>query len=1415
MNLNVMNRWRLGAGALLMGIAMLVACDGSNLFDNETNPFVTPRLTLSVPDGAFAGDTIGIAVSATAANNITSIDISVRGAVTRDTTLTVSGRAVSATFKVGVPQILTDTLLFVSAVAKDINGNVSRARTDTVSVLGPPSIISVTGPDSLSPGATQTVTVRAFGSRRIAQFDITVRGAVTEDRTISVNPPLNDVTQAISFQIPAAVPDTALRIGIVAKDITGLSSKPVSVSVPVRISAPVVSLTGPAAVSPGGTLDLTVQASAMRQVERIRIVTTGAVNKDTTITVNPTATTVTQPVSIRIPGDATGTAINVTAFAIDRAGTSSAPSPVRTVSLATGLPVVTSVVCTSCSGDSIRAGRTVDVRITAQGVAPIKSLEVRFRDAVNQEVVVNIAPPATNVTRDVSIAVPVEVSDTVLTVNVTAIDEGNVRSNIATRRIYVTDVTVPVVTATATPAATTAGSQIAIRVNARDNVSVTRIGYAVLNPAGDTIGLAPTLVPTSGAVKDTTFSFLVPLTITPRTVRVLGIAQDASGRRGYSTAVNVVVADSAAPAIIINAPTANSTLPLNDSVRVNIRVTDPTGIKTIRIRGESVRVDSLGPTRTIQRFAEKVITFPFTPGAPLPTDTTITRYLNAIPDSISEAVSIIVTASDSLNNTAAVSTTILVGGPRVELRNPVPGQQVVPGGTLLLTAFAVDRSSGIDSVQITVSGAQSASFIFKNPCATCTPNGLPSGDSVVINQNYVVGPATGAITILATAWNSNRVAGVSNPVNVLVSTTAVTDAQPPQVRVAMTINDRIELSDTIALNVSAQDVGAAGLRRMGVVVIATPGGVGVAPDTLYLDSVFTGSGRTGVQPAAFKFTLADFGYTERNLIRLPRNMTFQVHAFAVDTAGNAGCNTTNTMAALACDSIMPPQAPSKFYIARTATPLTQLVTVVPGFAVPLPTANSRIADLVVDMNAARPRMYLSNHNFNRLEVLSLTDSTFAQPVTVGSEPWGLFVNNANNRLMVANSGGTNISMVDITQPINSITEVPAERILTPNASLFDVTRVVTNASVNYLITIHDFSDRPQFVAQDANGTILHSTKPTGAAPDGSVRYLLPQPGQPRPFESKILFTDNARNPATDNWAIAHIDSIGDGITLYDHVPGHPELVFWATDPDIDVAIARLRNGPTQGAVLNGGSDIDARSASRWNLETVGLSDTTYVTTSTDRQFVGFGEGGVGPFASIWLWHCAPMTGPCSEGQGPGPGTLTDDIEVDDLIGNAAERVMGIALNNDGRLGGARGAQSAYYFSNDLQFEGDLRLQGVFSNGVAGGGGGIALHPSHLYSTAGSTNFTLSFVATANRSIKIVDTFSFTQRGEILIRDNIVGPLRAALPLASENVGLVGTCDEIWTKLYGVTGAGKAVIINVRVRDISSPPLSGYPACPAN
>jgi hypothetical protein len=202
-----------------------------------------------------------------------------------------------------------------------------------------------------------------------------------------------------------------------------------------------------------------------------------------------------------------------------------------------------------------------------------------------------------------------------------------------------------------------------------------------------------------------------------------------------------------------------------------------------------------------------------------------------------------------------------------------------------------------------------------------------------------------------------------------------------------------------------------------------------------------------------------------------------------------------------------------------------------------------------------------------------------------------------------------------------------------------------------------------------------------------------------------------------------------------------------------------------------------------------MTDTTFVAASTDRSTIAFGEGATQAAGRIMI--CCSIN--------PGPPLrvgISDVIAVTDLLNNASERVLGLGLNANGSLGVARGATAAYYFSPDL------RLQGEFRSGVAGGAGGAALHPDHS-STLETGDRALSFVATANRTIKIIDTAHFFERGELHIRDNVVGPVRAVLPAPEENAGLSpADPNYIVVKLVGVTAGDNVVILNVRRRDIA-------------
>jgi hypothetical protein len=691
-----------------------------------------------------------------------------------------------------------------------------------------------------------------------------------------------------------------------------------------------------------------------------------------------------------------------------------------------------------------------------------------------------------------------------------------------------------------------------------------------------------------------------------------------------------------------------------------------------------------------------------------------------------------------------------------------------------------------------------------------------------IDQPYTVGPNVGTITVVARAWNRLGIVGNSQSAQVTITSSGVADTQAPQLSVTMNAPARAEVDDTIFVTVRAGDLGTSGLARIGITVIAIPDTTAERQDTLFRDVTFAPP-RAGTLDQVFAFRLLDFleeetagtppRYGENSSLRFSRRFTVEVHAFAIDAAGNCGAAVSATTQSVPCSpttSVPPPPTPNTFRVAQAPVGLQGNIVATLGTSVTLP-GGGNIADALVD--PVRQRLYLSNISLNRLEVLNAATNTFIPTGAaagglglVGSQPWGLAFNSRqsggpgifdNDTLIVANSGGTNLSFVPLGGP-NDLREDLNRRLLTPNMVLFEVSFAVVNGFIRYAVKFYDFSDRPQFVAVDRDGLVLYSTVPTGSASDGTIRFVDTDPDPTvttdRP-ESKLLFNLNAIRTAADNFAIANIDSVTvvpgttthDRVILYDHRPGGSALIVTAPMP-VDSAINDLRAQ---------GSDIRAFPGV-WNLEGIGMSDTTFIAISTDRRRVGFGEGATAQTGRIMLC-CNKTFTPPPGGEGLVVG-ISREVSVVDLINNANERVLGLGLNNDGQLGVARGAQAAYFFTADNQSTNELRLQGVFSSGIAGGGGGAALHPNHTGITTQVD--ALAFVATPNNSIKIIDTVHFFERGNVPIRDNIVGPLRATPPFPGENGALAATDPNfIIVKLFGVASGGRVVVINIRNKDL--------------
>jgi hypothetical protein len=607
-----------------------------------------------------------------------------------------------------------------------------------------------------------------------------------------------------------------------------------------------------------------------------------------------------------------------------------------------------------------------------------------------------------------------------------------------------------------------------------------------------------------------------------------------------------------------------------------------------------------------------------------------------------------------------------------------------------------------------------------------------------------------------------------------------TPTGPGQARasVLVTAPDRIELTDSITVQITGWDEAASrGITRLGYTALIRDD-AGDTTQVFREDRVLAPVPALG-DTVTTSFTIRPTWIAPGNL---PEGFRMDVYAWATDADGS-------------CAVALPEVSDRVFTCIRTVEagdttitagtrPAPIPVLAVVGRTVPFPTPTIVVGDIQVD--TLRGNLFLSNRLSNRLHVLQPASFSWAGDVSVGSEPWGLHLNRTGDTLLVANSGGTSLSYVTLA---GTPREAVGRRLQTRNTALYEIDVEERDGFPGDTIVADarflDFSDRPQYTAQDNRGLLLYSTRPTGAAPRGSVRVIENRPGWTEP-ETRMLARvpkDLVENEGT--LAVVNADSIlfyEDGsIEVWDHEPGYPERV--------------IRSGiqrPLLALTFMSGtlSDIEWRRNSAWELEAVSFADTTYVAAARDRSYIAFGDGGQPEVGRVVLWEASTST-------------ISRRLLVADLVNNASERVRALELNRDGSLGLARGSFGTYFFSTDL------RLRGTIPE-LTDGGGGVALHPDHPDTPAplASSDLTLAFTMSGDRSIRILDTVHYGERGRIPLRDAIAGPLRVTPPLPSDNNGQGRSCsgaDCVVVKVFGVTAAGGVVVVDVRASDIQPLP----------
>jgi hypothetical protein len=663
-------------------------------------------------------------------------------------------------------------------------------------------------------------------------------------------------------------------------------------------------------------------------------------------------------------------------------------------------------------------------------------------------------------------------------------------------------------------------------------------------------------------------------------------------------------------------------------------------------------------------------------------------------------VNVFAVARDGAGNLSDTTRLLLTVGnlapPTVQVVTPAPATAVVTGKSLVMT-FAAKALLKIRWVGYTTSGAYVShdSTEFKsNPML----DSLSVTDTLALPDT--VKPGVLVVTPFVIDSIGQRVAG--SPVSYAVQTPSTATTIPV---VETGIYPRIEVTDTV--HVQADD--PAGIAALGFEVRTLTG------QLLSADSVIS-SGKLTSLVSTFRFTVPATAVTTKVIVQ----------GFARNAAG------TRAYTRAAGGGV------------RADTSL-----VVAGVTRALPSGGT-IADAIY--LTRYDRLYLSNIERNQLEVFSLTDSSFKSPVVVGSRPWGLALwprdrnGTPGDTLLVANSGGTSVSYVDLK---NGSVGREVYRYALPNIVAYTITTEKTSAGVEVQQrTAYDFSDRPQYLATTCVGDPNSST----ACGDVVLVYsTTPTPGQTLPFA----------NRGTVRWENLMQES---SHFFFEQAVGQS-----AKRADTLEVIRLAANGigsdsvlvPAKQMIMTGTDTI--RVSTTVEVEKLAFRDTTFVRNSGDFRRAVVGEGGpvLGSRAMMFdvtkgldslvidsqgLFFYRLMVPLVDKG-------ISRSVDVSDFIANTFARVSGVGINFDGELAAIRG-DSTYLIDPTI------RLQGLLASN--GGAGGFDFHPNNRGRNSSPLSTRLAFASSAQPVIDIFDTYCYQRVTQVPVRDPIVGPIRAAL-----------------------------------------------------
>src|SRR5213592_69534 len=511
---------------------------------------------------------------------------------------------------------------------------------------------------------------------------------------------------------------------------------------------------------------------------------------------------------------------------------------------------------------------------------------------------------------------------------------------------------------------------------------------------------------------------------------VVGACETARNPGGIQRDVNP-------PSIVLSA--AADTQAIASGLSFSVNATDNLGLKDIRITysgGYLAQTDTIFNTTVTSYTQGTRVTFPAGSGAG-GFITIIGRATDGAGNFSEDTIVVFLSNVQALSVTLVAPTAPAVASTGKNIPIEIHAQQL--GGIERIGFIVVSRSAVTDATT-----PPTDSLVF-------TPPQRQPPDTFY-SDTLTVQPGFTSFTVTGFAVDAGGRRAFSNTVTVTVQTPG-NDLTPPTV--SHSISSRVEVNDNVAVHATDPS----GIQVMGFRVdtaLAAVPPFTVTPLKFVLDSTMAAGNLTTVDKVfALALPLSDSG--------LPKSVV--IRGYACDLATNRNCAYSQTSTVIAGSA---PRRAAPFAIGASGG--VDTVVVVAGTTHSLP-FGGHIADAIYNSN--RRELYLTNDALGRVEVYNLATNTFDPTgiITAGPVPWGIALWPVDtlgtydpNRVVVADAGGTELSILDAS------TRRLLWRQALPNFLIEKYSIQVVAQFVRAVITVHDVSDRPQYL-----GTVCRVT----------------------------------------------------------------------------------------------------------------------------------------------------------------------------------------------------------------------------------------------------------------------------------------------------------------------------------------------------